>query len=324
MQPDGGIPTSGGGTKGPGATSGGTGGTFGSARPIGVPAPGGGAVPPPALGSGAAPKPSPLAAAQAKVAAFASGSGAAAFKKISRAAVAHGLTARLADPNGINQAGSSLCGPSVLIRRIAATDPVAYVTFVIDLYQTGQGHIGDLKAKAGDDLRDYDPGGRIDPADWIPIASLRDSNNWFFDYQDVNDAVAGITMPSALESWFRKVGYHDIINETNVLFNKDEACLRRASELWAKDYWVCLFINAQMIEPEDEQKNEHPSHSHSTTPDHWVALTSAVDITPDKKSVKFTVYSWGEGHHPVPATASDTLSLKEILNNFYGFVAVRH
>jgi hypothetical protein len=322
MQPNVGFSKSGGGTKGPAATSGGTTGTFGSAGPTGVPAPGGGTVPSPAASSGAAPKASPMAAAQAKVAAFATGAGAAAFKKISRAAVARGLSSRLANPDGIDQAGSSLCGPSVFVRRMAATDPVAYVTFVIDLYQTGQGHIGDLKAKAGDDLREYDPGGRIEPVDWIPIASLRDSDNWFFDYQDVNDATAGITMPSALESWFRKVGYRDIINETNVLLNKGEDCLRRASGLWAKDYWVCLFINADMLH--EETPEHHESHSHSTTPDHWVALTSAVDISPDKASVKFTVFSWGKGHWAVPQTASDKLSLKEILNNFYGFVDVRH
>ena len=279
-------------------------------------------MPPPAASSGAAPKPSPMAAAQAKVAAFASGTGAAAFKKIPRAAVAAGLSARVVDPNLIDQAGSSLCGPSVFTRRIAGTDPVAYVTFVIDLYQTGQGHIGDLKVKAGDDLRDYDPGSRIDPADWIAIASLRDSDNWFFDYQDVNDEVAGITMPSALESWFRKIGYRDIVNETNVFLNKDEDCLRKASELWGKDYWVCLFINSQMLH--DETDHDHSSHSHSTTPDHWVALTSAVDISPDKKVVKFTVYSWGDGHRAVPHTATDKLSVKEICGNFYGFLAVRH
>src|SRR6185312_6875494 len=312
----------GGGTHNPSATPGGTTGTFGSTRPTGVPAPGGGAVPTPAASSGAAPKPSPMAAAQAKVAAFASGTGAAAFKKITRAAVARGLSARLADPNGIDQAGSSLCGPSVFIRRIAATDPVAYVTFIIDLYQSGKGHIGDLKVEAGDDLLDYDPGTHIEPVDWIAIASVRDSGNWFFDYQDVNNEVAGITMPSALESWFRKVGYRDIVNQTNVFLTKDEDCLRKASELYGKDYWVCLFINGQMLDPED--KDHHGSHSGSTTPDHWVALTSPVDISPDKKVVKFTVYSWGQGHRPVPYTGSDKLSVKDICGNFYGFVAVRH
>ena len=320
MQP--GVGTVGGGGAGTPTTSGGTTGSFGSTGPTGVPPPGGGAVPPPAASSGAAPKPSPMAAAQAKVAAFASGSGAAAFKKIARGAVASGLSARLADPNGIAQAGSSLCGPTVFIRRIAATDPVAYVTFVIDLYLSGQANLGDLKVKAGSDLRDYDPGTLIAPVDWIPIASIRDSENWFFDYQDVNDATAGITMPSAIEGWFRKVGYRDIVNQTNVLFNKGEDTLRQASELWTKDYWVCLFINAEMLSY--DSKKDHSSHSHSLTPDHWVALTSAVDISADKTSVKFTVFSWGDGHYAVPNNAADKLSLTEILDNFYGFVAVKH
>jgi hypothetical protein len=309
------------GTHGTSGTSGGTTGSFGSTRPTGVPPPGEGGVPPPAASSGAAPKPSPTAAALAKLAAFGSGSGPAAFKKIPRAAVAAGLSARLAAPDRIDQGGSSLCGPSVFVRRIAATDPLAYVTFVIDLYQTGRGHIGDLQVKAGDDLRDYDPGGKIDPADWIAIASIRDSSNWFFDYQDVNNEVAGITMPSSLEGWFRKIGYRDVVDDTNVYLTKGEDCLRRASDLYSKDYWVCLFINAQMLDPEDA--DHHGSHQGSTTPDHWVALTSLVDISADRTSVKFTVYSWGQGHRPVPYTTTDKLPLQDVLKNFYGFVAVR-
>lgn len=261
---------------------------------------------------------SPLAAAYARVDTFAAGSGAGAFKRISRARVAAGLRLRLADPDGINQGPSSLCGPSVLVRAVAATDPLGYATFVISLYETGHGQIGDLKVNAGSDLLDYDPTNMPEPADWIPIASLRDSENWFFDYQNPDNMVGGITMPSAVESWFKKVGFHEVINETNVAFTKNEESLRRASELWSKNYWVCLFVNDDMVSDQIADVR-----SRSLTPSHWIALTSAVTIAPDKSSVSFTVFTWGEGHRRVPYDPADTLSLADLLHNYYGFVAAR-
>ena len=261
---------------------------------------------------------SPTAAAQAKIDAFAAAPGGGAFKRIARGPVAAGLRSRLADPNLIKQGPSSLCGPSVLVRAVASTDPVAYVTYVISLYETGRAQLGDLRVAAGSDLLEYDPGTQLDPADWIAIASLRDSENWFFDYQDPSNMVGGITMPSAVEKWFKKVGFREVINDTNVLATKDEANLRRASDLWSKDYWVCLFVNADMLSDKIDEVR-----SRSLTPDHWIALTSAVTISGDKSSVSFTVYSWGKGHRPVPYTAGDVVSLGDLLHNYYGYVAAR-
>jgi hypothetical protein len=41
----------------------------------------------------------------------------------------------------------------------------------------------------------------IDPADWILCASLRDRDNWFFEYQSETDDFAGITMPNSLANF---------------------------------------------------------------------------------------------------------------------------
>jgi hypothetical protein len=305
------------------------GGTFTTTGPLGVPGASGG----PRVTRLAQASPqraaSPLAAAYAKVDSFAGGAGGGVFKSISRARVAAGLRLRLADPNGIYQGPSSLCGPSVVVRAVAATDPLGYVTFVTSLYETGHGRIHDLKVDAGEDLRNYDPGTVFDPrppkegptfepADWIAVASLRDSENWFWDYQNPNNMAAGITMPSALDKWFKEVGFHEVIDDTNVLFTKGEDNLRRASELWTKDHWVCLFVNEDMV-----HWDINKVRSRSVIPTHWIALTSAINIAADKSSVSFTVFTWGNGHQSVPYDKSDTLSLADLLHNYYGYVATR-
>jgi hypothetical protein len=255
---------------------------------------------------------SPLATAFAKVDSFASGSAGGAFTKIARAAVAAGMRKRLRDPNGIDQGPSSLCGPAALIRAVAFTDPVGYVTFVIGLYEAGRAQLGNLKIKPGADLLAYDPGTRIEAADWIAIASIRDSENWFFDYQSTDNELAGITLPSHLEGWFKKVGFREVINDTSLIIDQDEANLRRASALYDKDWWVCLFINSNMLDAATMTKG-------SATPDHWVVLTSAVNIAPG--GVSFTIFTWGRGHYAVPQ--SGTLTVAQLLDNYYGHVAAR-
>jgi hypothetical protein len=236
-----------------------------------------------------------------------------AFTKISRAVVVAGLRARVQDPNRIDQGTSSLCGPSALVRTIALTDPLAYVTFIISLFETGRGEIGDLKVAAGDDLLNYDPGLQVPAVDWIPTASIRDSENWFFDYQAAENQFAGITLPSHMEEWFKKIGFREVINDTNLVLRKNENNLRRASDLYEKDYWVCLFIHPNMLAAETMRNT-------STTAAHWVVLTSAVKFS--GTNVSFTVYSWAEGQKPVPEK-NGPLSVSDLLKNYYGFVATR-
>ena len=55
----------------------------------------------------------------------------------------------------------------------------------------------------------YLPPSTLDHIDWLTCASLRDSENWFLDFDDTGfmSDIAGITLPSEMEQWFRKAGY---------------------------------------------------------------------------------------------------------------------
>jgi hypothetical protein len=266
------------------------------------------------IASTTAPKPpSAQDRAKALVRAFAARAGGGSFTHITRADVADGLIARVDHPALISQAGSSLCGPASLTFNLATRDPVTYVGFVIALYEKGEAHIGTLQVKPGKDLRAYDPQGKINAADWIPLAGLRDSENWFFDYQSVDDEFAGITLPSHLESWFKKVGFSKVVNETNLVFDKGEANIRKAAGLYRDDYWVCLFINAQLLEAPSQT-------SRSMTPDHWVVLQS--DVTLSANDISFDVYTWGDGKRHVPS--NPPLAISDFVKNYYGFVAAKY
>ena len=243
------------------------------------------------------------------------------FKYILRSAVAKGLLQRVQEPSMIDQAASSLCGPAALLYDLATRDPEGYATYVISLYETGLGVIGKLEVTPGADLKEHDPGNTVEASDWIALASLRDSENYFFDYQEAANEFAGITLPGELEDWFRKTGYTDVVNDARVIVDQEEANIQRADDYFRKGYRVCLFIHSNMLY-KSKQSNG------SVTPDHWVVLTSSVSVgmtiveTVPKRTISFTIYTWGKGRKPVPETG--VLTVDEFLDNYYGFVAARY
>jgi hypothetical protein len=231
---------------------------------------------------------------------------------LDRADIAAGLKVRIDDPDRINQASTSLCGPADFARDVAEDQPVVYAKAVIDLFKTGAALIGTFAIKPGSDLKKYSILGSVAPVDWILLASIRDTDNWFLDYQSESDDVAAITMPHSKVNWLKNAGYTDIVSDTNILASKKKACAARASDLYNQGYKVALFINANML-------YAAKMFSSSLTPDHWVALTSNIEF--DSETVELEVYSWGKGHRKVPE--SGVLPESKFLNNYYGFVACR-
>ena len=122
-----------------------------------------------------------------------------------------------------------------------------------------------------------------------------------------------------MADWFRKAGYTDVTNDTNVFACKDLPNPQRPLAGYSsRGYKVSLFINADMLRYSDSQD------SPSVFPNHWVALTSLISISgieadPASK-VSFEVYTWG-GRRNVPASGS--LSIKQFLSNYYGYVACK-
>lgn len=248
------------------------------------------------------------------------------WPKLDQATIAAGLKDRIIDADHIDQANTSLCGPAEFARDIAQDKPCDYAKAVIDLYKTGQALIGTLIIKPRDDLKTQPVVGRVNQTDWILLASIRDSDNWWFHLQAPNNKASSMTLPHSKANWLKQAGYTDVINETNLVVHKDLACAVKATNLFTSGYRIALFISGNMLDA-DTMGDPSP------WPDHWVALTSPIAIksinmtrpgslVDDKSSsVKFEIYTWGDGRTAVPA--SGTLTEYNFLSNYYGFIACR-
>jgi hypothetical protein len=252
---------------------------------------------------------------------------------IDRASVAVGAADRVNNPNLIDTSNVNLCGPACFIHALATDKPDEYAYAITALFEYAQAHFHvhgrTFEVKASKSLRNYmlPPGAGVDQSDWIMLASLRDSEEYFRSFASVNEEVGGITLPGELADWFKRAGYTDVRNSTNVYFNKDEANLQEVSDLYSKGYHVSLFISDNMLYSNKQDDG-------SRIPDHWVALASPITLDtkltddPNRRRymipnsfISLKVFTWGK---VLNLPVGGPLKTESFLKNYYGYVACRY
>src|SRR5262249_3813516 len=146
---------------------------------------------------------------------------------LSRAEVAAGAIARIDDPNRIHQRETNLCGLACLVRSLVTDAPTQYALTIVDLFEKGStvilGHHARFKIRPRNALKQYalPATAGINQADWIIMASIRDSENWFIGYTSIGGDVSALTTPKELTEMFEKAGYMEIDASANPLRTKD-------------------------------------------------------------------------------------------------------
>src|SRR5262249_55828218 len=163
-----------------------------------------------------------------------------------------------------------------MIRSLATSNPDAYAQAAIDLFSTGSAQVGNLTVRPGNELKQAFVPANTNPADWVMLGSLRDTSNWFLSPAGwFRDNIAGVTLPSTIEKWFKNAGYTKVINDTSLLGGDipsvKSMCAKRASDYFAAGYNVALLVDMNVL------KASNQDDIISMYPDHWVVLTSTID-----------------------------------------------
>lgn len=222
---------------------------------------------------------SPKAAAHALIDQFEQRARPQAFVQFSRATVAAELRVRVDDPTKIGQGAAGVCGPTSFIYNLARDEPVAYVRMVVELFETGRTRVGNLSVRPAATLFVYKPFSVVG-ADWIPEASLRNSEDWGDLYPLMHRwtgafQFAGPSSPWAIAQWFGKVGYTD--TKWDVLTGGpaiQRATLMMLSALHRQHWRVVLLIHHEL-------EALQPGPLARLYPDHWVGLTAQVSFSPN-------------------------------------------
>ncbi len=236
-----------------------------------------------------------------------------AFRRLSRKTVAQQLSARVAKPYLINQGQAGVCPAAALVYGIARHRPAVYVRMVTELFDKGRTRVDRWVLEPCADLKDYNPAGQVPQADWIPMASIRDSENWFIDYQAVGDS--GGANVWEFVRWLRKAGYTDVKEDWSDVWDENRENLFTASALYKKNYHVSLVIDSSLLLGKT---------AILSSPDHIVVLRSEIAAKPARfagvELVNMTVYTWGR----LLKMPKLPMKVDDFLDYYYGYVAAKY
>ena len=219
------------------------------------------------------------------------------------------LKFRLAQWNYPAQGDSSLCGPAAFFYCLLMDRPDLYKQMVKELWESGKTKIGTLKLEPSSDCRhpkkffDYDDIEGIYPKvsaiDWITLASLRDTENSFFDYDSPDDQIPGITVAGELKKWFKKAGAEIVYEINTKIINHITGPKLTLKDLCRLNYYIGLgmhvvvLIAARMLD----------RGSGPTSKNHWIVwndklkLLSGLKLTEHSiltEQVQLELFSWGD------------------------------
>jgi hypothetical protein len=200
---------------------------------------------------------------------------------------------------------------------------------------------------------------RFNRADWIVMASARNTINPADHFNATSQAG---TMFSDVLAFIRRSGYTRVewsFYENSFSANEEDA--RRASALVQAGYRVLFSINAVMLNSRTQSDwGGELLWGIVPKPNHVVQLVSEIRIRPKGMEeidyickpgdgvfegmnvcesvtpplvtpffdsdyvVNFEVYTWAQGHRHVPQDPNKSLSLHDLLWNFYGFIAFKN
>jgi len=275
---------------------------------------------------------------------FKRGTGNLAFSCINdRGAFANKLRDRAINANLIDQAGTPLCGPAAFMHCIASRRPIDYVNYVLDLAEGGKGELNEFIIKPSDACRNASLGNKIDPVDWVALASLRDHSNKYNRMSGPDSDVAGITLGRALAGWFEKTGWFLSVSNNSSRYLSSRSLKHLLAINQRGSSHICLLIRSAIITTGtafDLNRNKFGKSGTPKTltgfPDHWVVLKGPIMIdrktapppstlraddikTLMHKSLDFRLWSWG-AESSVRARIHN-LTPAQFLPYFYGYVS---
>ena len=107
-----------------------------------------------------------------------------------------------------NQGITELCGPAAIAYDLMLTDPVAYISAMLSLYETGMCVVGDLYLQASKGLRGSSREG-ISAIDWMFLGAMREGRNMLFGVDSKAGPLALFSPPKDMLYWLRSIYPHE-------------------------------------------------------------------------------------------------------------------
>lgn len=212
------------------------------------------------------------------------------WRAIDKSSLVANLRKRQQNADEINQRKSNFCGPTSIVHELARTQPRRYVELSRQLFETGGFWSRTKRVEANPKLLADDIGQNMEPADWMLIATMRDSENALFkvesDATGIMSGLQGMTFPWEVKGWAKEILLKDDVDiDVCAVFGELDAIVR-AQEIYDRGGSAFILLNMAVLKGDDRKILPFP--------DHWVVFRGNLDVSDADNRVAFDVYTWGK------------------------------
>ncbi len=212
--------------------------------------------------------------------------------------------------NLFNQGAIGLCTTAVFYHHIIQKEPQEFTSFANALYGAGIGFLGALKVSPDYDLRNADYASlaaqstNFPPqADWMLMASIRDSENWFFDYEGAADeSTAMRTSAKELSEWYISTKFYSSVEYDD--FTDGASLEDIESILKTPSNQIVLWIRTALLQEGDGS--------------HVISLEGPIAIDEPNDKITFDYWTWGQ---PVK---TGEFKISDFKANLWGAITARY
>ena len=182
-----------------------------------------------------------------------------AWTNVDKAALIADMRATLADPvSQVDQNSSQFCGPTAIVFELITRLPRRYVRLCRSLFETGSFESRTKTVSASDGLRAASVGQGMSPADWMLIATLRESENAIFgvdpDADGVLGGLQGLTTPWEVEGWTEEILLEDTTAISTTFVWGEMDALRYAEQVHAAGGVAFMMIHDVLLTGDDDRR----------------------------------------------------------------------
>lgn len=230
------------------------------------------------------------------------------WPKLDRQRVTDRLRVLAADADAFNQGKVGLCTAAAFFHHVIQRNAPKFTQFANALYGAGVGYLGELKVRAGFDLRHADYAAlaaRHPPfppeADWMLMSALRDSENWIFDFDGDPDDEDIETSARELSEWYEETKLY-----SSVSFTDDQSIAAIKQLKKQPDNHVALWIRTNMIAPGQQTG-------------HMITIESPISINNSTNVISFDYWTWGQAK-PYPTLS---MQLSAFAQDYFGAITAK-
>lgn len=209
------------------------------------------------------------------------------------------MRSRINDPFQVNQGGQPFCGPAAILFELIRKNPLYYVQICRSLFETGSFQARSRRIQASTRLRQSGGRLRMAQADWMVLATLRESENFIFPVDanapEIIRNLSGMTKSWEMKGWVGEVlGYRYLKYKHTYIYGEFDA-MSEAAEVIAAGGVAFALITAEGLLSNKPPLLPYPSH--------WVALLGNMSIQEAQLwqhgsgHISFDIYSWAKKMH---------------------------